>query len=56
MLRKTKNIKAVQHALGHKDGRQTQRYAHLMPDDLESAYKEIDGEGTAAELLATDIG
>lgn len=48
MLRKTKNLVDVQHALGHKDSRMTLRYAHLLPDDLRSAYQAIDNEGTAA--------
>ncbi len=47
MLRKTKNLVDVQHALGHKDSRMTLRYAHLLPDDLRSAYEAIDNEGTA---------
>ena len=48
MLRKTKNLVDVQHAMGHKDSRMTLRYAHLLPDDLKSAYEAIDNEGTAS--------
>ena len=47
MLRKTKNLVDVQHALGHKDSRMTLRYAHLLPEDLRSAYEAIDNEGTS---------
>jgi integrase len=50
MLRKTKNLVDVQHAMGHKDSRMTLRYAHLMPDDLKSAYEAIDNTGTASIL------
>ncbi len=50
MLRKTKNLVDVQHALGHKDSRMTLRYAHLLPEDLKSAYDAIDNEGTAVIL------
>lgn len=48
MLRKTKNLVDVQHAMGHKDSRMTLRYAHLLPDDLRDAYEAIDNEGTAS--------
>ncbi len=47
MLRKTKNLVDVQHAMGHKDSRMTLRYAHLLPDDLKSAYEAIDNQGSA---------
>jgi len=50
MLRKTKNLVDVQHALGHKDSRMTMRYAHLLPDDLKGAYEAIDNTGTALIL------
>ncbi len=48
MLRRTKNLVDVQHALGHKDSRMTLRYAHLLPEDLKDAYEAIDNQGTAA--------
>jgi len=48
MLRKTKNLVDVQHAMGHKDSRMTLRYAHLLPDDLRGAYEAIDNQGTAS--------
>ena len=32
----------VQRLLGHKDGRITQRYAHLAPRDLQSAVSVLD--------------
>lgn len=41
MLRKTKNLVDVQHAMGHKDSRMTMRYAHLLPDDLREAFSAI---------------
>lgn len=47
MLRKTRNLVDVQHALGHSDPRMSLRYAHMMPDDLNDAYNAIDGHGTA---------
>ena len=48
MLRKTKNLVDIQHAMGHKDSRMTLQYAHLLPDDLKSAYEAIDNEGAAS--------
>jgi len=48
MLRRTKNLVDVQHAMGHKDSRMTMRYAHLLPDDLKEAFNAIDNEGTAS--------
>ncbi|MBI5640017.1 MAG: tyrosine-type recombinase/integrase [Nitrospirae bacterium] len=50
MLRKTKNLVDVQHAMGHKDSRMTMRYAHLLPDDLKEAFEAIDNTGTASIL------
>lgn len=50
MLRKTRNLVDVQHSLGHKDPRMTLRYAHLLPDDLNDAFKAIDNKGTASIL------
>ncbi len=50
MLRKTKNLVDVQHAMGHKDSRMTMRYAHLMPEDLKDAFTAIDNMGTAKIL------
>lgn len=50
MLRKTRNLVDVQHALGHKDPRMSLRYAHLLPDDLKEAFGAIDNEGTALIL------
>lgn len=50
MLRKTKNLVDVQHAMGHKDSRMTMRYAHLLPDDLKEAFNAIDNTGTALIL------
>jgi integrase len=50
MLRKTKNLVDVQHAMGHKDSRMTMRYAHLLPDDLKEAFSAIDNMGTALIL------
>lgn len=47
MLRKTRNLVDVQHALGHSDPRMSLRYAHMMPEDLDDAFKSIDGQGTA---------
>ncbi len=50
MLRKTRNLVDVQHALGHKDSRMTMRYAHLLPEDLNDSFNAIDNQGTAAIL------
>lgn len=50
MLRKTKNLVDVQHALGHKDSRMSLRYTHLLPDDLKEAFGAIDNAGTASIL------
>lgn len=47
MLRKTKSLVDVQHALGHRGSRMTLRYAQLLPDDLKGGYKAIDNQGTA---------
>lgn len=35
--RANKDIRATQRALGHRDSRSTERYAHTMPDDLRDA-------------------
>ena len=37
----------VQQLLGHKDQRMTQRYAHLLPENLAEAMMTIDFKGTA---------
>jgi integrase len=50
MLRKTKNLVDVQHAMGHKDSRMTMRYAHLMPEDLQDAFDAIDNKGMGGLL------
>jgi integrase len=50
MLRKTRNLVDVQHALGHSDPRMSLRYAHLLPDDLKGAFSAIDNAGTALIL------
>ncbi len=53
MLRKTKNLSAVQASLGHKDLGMTNRYAHFLPDDLNDAFDAADGEGNVRELFGT---
>jgi integrase len=37
------DLYVVQHLLGHKDGRMTQRYAHLRVDNLRQALRVLDG-------------
>lgn len=37
VLRRSKNLKAVQHMLGHSDIAQTSRYAHVLMDDVRDA-------------------
>jgi len=44
MLRKTKNLVDVQHAMGHKDSRMTLRYAHLLRGTF-NAINAIEGKG-----------
>ena len=44
----------VQHALGQKDQRMAQRYAHLLPETLKEAIKMIDSKGTATILLQSE--
>jgi integrase len=44
----------VQHALGQKDQRMAQRYAHLLPETLREAIKMIESKGTATILLQSD--
>ena len=51
MVNNGASLYQVQHALGQKDQRMTQRYAHLMPETLKEAIKKIDSKGTATILL-----
>jgi len=39
----------IQQMLGHNDPRMTQRYSHLMPENLNVA-NYVEGKGTAATL------
>ena len=41
LLRKSKNIKIVQRALGHSDISTTQIYTHIVDDELEEAMKTL---------------
>ena len=41
LLRKSKNIRIVQRALGHSDISTTQVYTHIVDDELEEAMKEL---------------
>lgn len=43
LLRKTKNIRLVQKALGHSDIGTTQIYTHIVDDELENAMKNFRG-------------
>ncbi|MBI5561642.1 MAG: site-specific integrase [Deltaproteobacteria bacterium] len=37
------DLYVVQHLLGHRDGRMTQRYAHLKLDNLRTAASSLEG-------------
>ena len=41
MLRSSGNIKIVQRALNHKDMRTTSKYAHVLDDEVTSAFEEV---------------
>jgi len=43
----------VQHALGHKDQRMSQRYAHLLPENRD-VVNYIEGKGTTTILLQSE--
>ncbi|MFZ5996463.1 MAG: tyrosine-type recombinase/integrase [Nitrospirota bacterium] len=44
------NLYQIQRMLGHSDPRMTQRYAHLLPENL-NAVNYVEGKGTAAALV-----
>lgn len=59
ILRDTQNIKAVQTLLGHASITSSQRYAHVLTDDLRNAIegrtKPVRGSGTTPGLHAPEV-
>lgn len=58
ILRKTKNLKAVQALLGHATIQSSQRYAHVQTDELRAALEGPEGEqdfGSMSGLLARNV-
>ncbi|MDO9532807.1 MAG: tyrosine-type recombinase/integrase [Deltaproteobacteria bacterium] len=43
LLRKTKNLRLVQKAMGHTDISTTQIFTHIIDDELEDATKNLRG-------------
>lgn len=50
ILRKTKNLKAVQALLGHATINSSQRYAHVLNDDLRAALEGTEGDSSSGTI------
>ncbi|MCI0529919.1 MAG: site-specific integrase, partial [Nitrospira sp.] len=54
LVQKGVDLYRVQRLLGHRDGRMTQRYAHLAPENLREAIRVLDEKGVTIFTTVKD--